>query len=161
MLVTILDLISVLSLHTSANTAVDHFGNRINNGCCIPEGRFEHGCYVADTSQTLKANHRVEETVITLGVLNLHLVLQQVSRGQDRICEAAEGFETQAHLRALFLATTSTARECTLTARVKPHISVQSFDTIDVRNARRTQGCKAAKAWAHTRCFLHFMLPIL
>merc|ERR1712078_409879 len=103
--VTVLNLVAVLRLHACAHRTVHHLGSAVNQGRGFLQLRLNESCNLAKTSKTLEGHHGIEEAVIALCVLNLHLILQEISCRHDRVWKAAKGFQAQAHLwRVLFSA---------------------------------------------------------
>mmetsp|Transcript_9499 Transcript_9499/g.32840 ORF Transcript_9499/g.32840 Transcript_9499/m.32840 type:complete len:242 (+) Transcript_9499:1780-2505(+) len=154
-----LDLVAVLGLHARAHRAVHHVRDGVHESRRVPQARLDEAGNVAHAGQTLEGDHGVEQAVIALGVLQLHLVLEQVPGRQNRVRETAAHLEAQASLRAGLLLHASGAWQEPLAARVEPHVAVQGLHTVLVRNAGRAPDGEAAKEGRSKACLLHLGLP--
>ena len=158
-LVTVHDLIVVLGLHASANAAVNAVRDRVNQSRCVPQAWLKDGGNVADASQTLEGDHGAEEAVVALGVLQLHLVLEEVPRREDRVRKAAASLQAKAKLWALLLLHSPAAGQETLAARVEPHVVVEGFHAVLVGHAGRAPDGDAAEGGTREARAFHLGLP--
>ena len=117
----------MLSLHACAHTAPDTVSNAIDDVGSLPHTIIvhKHGNNGENARHVLQDDGGGDQTVVALGVLQLHLILDQVACRCHRLRKATKGLSGQAELWAFLFSTASGAGEIASAAEVPGHVVVQ------------------------------------